>query len=182
MNLRFCGFGGQGIVLSGYILGSAAADDNLNALQTQSYGSESRGGACKSDVIISQEEIYEIEIEWLDVLVAFSQPAYDMYFNRLREGGVLIIEEDLVRPADHCPFKPYRIKATDIAFKQFGRKIMANMVMLGFITPIVQPVSKAALEKAVRSNAPRGTEEANLAAFTEGYRLGLETLKERGHA
>lgn len=182
MNLRFCGFGGQGIVLSGYILGSAAVEDDLNALQTQSYGSESRGGACKSDVLISQEEIYEIEIERLDVLVAFSQPAYDSYINQLREGGVLIIEEDLVSPADDCVFEPFRIKATDIAYKKYGRKIMANMVMLGFITPITQMVSKEALEKAVRVNAPRGTEEANLAAFAEGYRLGIEAVEVRSHA
>ncbi len=76
MNIRFCGFGGQGIVLSGYILGSAAIEENLNTLQTQSYGSESRGGACKSDVIISKEEIYEIEIDQLlsKVIEFFDNP------------------------------------------------------------------------------------------------------------
>ena len=166
-------------MLSGYILGSAAVEDNSNALQTQSYGSESRGGSCKSDVIISREEIYEIEIERLDVLVAFSQPAYETYIGQLRKRGALIIEEDLVSPADDCPFEPYGIRATDIAFKKFGRKIMANMVMLGFIAPIVEMVSKGALEKAIGLNAPRGTKEANLAAFAEGYRRGLRALKER---
>ena len=180
MKIRFCGFGGQGIVLSGYIMGSAGVEEGLNALQTQSYGSESRGGACKSDVILSGEEIYEIEMEQPDVLVAFSQPAYDTYIDRLGKAGMLIIEDDLVDPGGRCPSEPYRLKATDIAYKQFGRKIMANMVMLGFITPILGAVSRKSMEKAVRRNAPRGTEEANIAAFAEGFTLGERAVKERG--
>jgi 2-oxoglutarate ferredoxin oxidoreductase subunit gamma len=182
MNIRFCGFGGQGIVLSGYILGNAAVAENLNALQTQSYGSESRGGACKSDVIISEEEILEIESDQLDVLVAFSQPAHDAYVGRLRRSGILIIEDDLIKPANDSPVVPYRIKATDIAYKKFGRKIMANTVMLGFVTPIVKQISRQSMEKAVRQSAPAGTEEANLAAFSEGYELGEHALKERENA
>jgi 2-oxoglutarate ferredoxin oxidoreductase subunit gamma len=179
MNIRFCGFGGQGIVLSGYILGNAAVAENLNALQTQSYGSESRGGACRSDVIISKAEILEIETDELDVLVAFSQPAYDIYVDKLRKDGILIIEDDLIKPADDSPLVPYRIKATDIAYKKFGRKIMANTVMLGFVMSIVKEISRKSMEKAVKQSAPRGTEEANLAAFSEGYELGLQALKER---
>jgi 2-oxoglutarate ferredoxin oxidoreductase subunit gamma len=179
MNVRFCGFGGQGIVLSGYILGSAAIEEKLNALQTQSYGSESRGGACKSDVILSEEEIYEIELEKLDVLVAFSQPAYDMYIHSLRNNGLLILEEDLVDPGSNCPVKPYRVKATDIAYKKFGRKIMANMVMLGFITPILRVISRESMEKAVQQNAPAGTEKANIDSFSEGFKLGEHAVRER---
>ncbi len=174
MNIRFCGFGGQGIVLSGYIMGNAAIREKLQALQTQSYGSESRGGACKSDVIISDEEINEIEIEQLDVLVAFSQPAYDQYIGDLRPEGTLIIEDDLVIPDPESPFAPYRIKATDIAYKQFGRKIMANSVVLGFVTSIVKPVSRSAMEAAVSETSPRGTAEANLGAFAAGFDLGSE--------
>ncbi len=179
MNVRFCGFGGQGIVLAGYILGSAAVHQRLNALQTQSYGSESRGGACKSDVIISKGEIYEIEIDRLDVLVAFSQPAYEMYVDRLKPEGTLIIEDDLIVPDEDSPFEPYRIKATDIAHKRFGRKIMANSVMLGFFSSVVEAVSRESMEHAVGGNAPRGTEEANLKAFAEGYRLGREAQEQR---
>jgi 2-oxoglutarate ferredoxin oxidoreductase subunit gamma len=177
MNIRFCGFGGQGIILSGYILGNAAVAENLNALQTQSYGSESRGGACKSDVMISKEEILEIEADQFDVLVAFSQPAYDMYVDKVSRDGILIIEDDLVKPAGDSHLLPYRIKATDIAYKKFGRKIMANTVMLGFVTPIVKEISRKTMEKAVRQSAPPGTEEANLMAFAEGYELGLQALK-----
>lgn len=172
MNIRFCGFGGQGVVLSGYIYGSAAILDGKKALQTQSYGSESRGGECRSDVIISDEEIFELAPTRLDVLVALSQAAYDSYFPALKEDGVLIIEDDLVEPGSNLPRRFYRIKATDIAYKKFGRKIMANMVLLGFISAILEVVSKDALKKAVLSNVPKGTEEINLRAFEEGYGVG----------
>jgi 2-oxoglutarate ferredoxin oxidoreductase subunit gamma len=179
MNIRFCGFGGQGIIHAGYILGNAAVEENLNALQTQSYGSESRGGACKSDVIISKDEILEIEIDQLDVLVAFSQPAYDTYISKLRKDGILIVEDDLIRPAENSRVEPYRIKATDIAYKKFGRKIMANTIILGFVTSVVDIVSKQSMESAVKQNAPPGTEDMNLAAFSEGYEQGLQARKER---
>jgi 2-oxoglutarate ferredoxin oxidoreductase subunit gamma len=180
MNVRFCGFGGQGIILSGFIMGSAAIDEGLNALQTQSYGSESRGGACKSDVILSRGTIYEIETDQLDVLVAFSQPAFEMYIGNLKKEGILIIEEDLVTPGNGCSVASYHIQATDIAYKKFGRKIMANMVMLGFITPILNAISRESMENAVKRNAPRGTEKLNLSAFAEGFEKGEYELTQRG--
>ena len=96
MNIRFSGFGGQGIVLSGYIYGVAAVLDRKKALQTQSYGSESRGGGCRSDVIISDEDIYELAPPRVDVLVALSQAAYDAYLPALKPDGTLIVEDDLV--------------------------------------------------------------------------------------
>jgi 2-oxoglutarate ferredoxin oxidoreductase subunit gamma len=175
MNIRFSGFGGQGIVLSGYIYGVAAVLDGKQALQTQSYGSESRGGGCRSDVIISDADIHELAPPRLDVLIALSQAAYDAYRPALKEGGTLILEDDLVQPGDGAPARTFRIKATDIAHKKFGRKIMANMVMLGFICPILQVVSKDSLEQAILGNVPKGTEEMNQQAFEEGYRLGKDT-------
>ena len=177
MIVRFSGFGGQGIVLSGYIYGSAAVKDGKRVVQTQSYGSESRGGGCRSDVLVSEEEIYELAPTRLDVLVAMSQRALDTYLPDLAPGGVLLVEEDLVEPGERAPGRTFGIGATDIAFKKFGRKIMANMVMLGFTGAVVGAVSRGSLEAAVRENVPPGTEEKNLAAFAEGWRLG-----ERVHA
>jgi len=172
MNIRFCGFGGQGIVLSGYIYGVAATLDGKKALQTQSYGSESRGGECRSDVIISDGEIHELAPSRLSVLIALSQAAYDSYLPVLEETGILIVEDDLVDTGENAPARTFRIKATDIAYKKFGRKIMANMVMMGFIGAILAEVSKDALRQAVSGNVPAGTEENNLKAFEEGYRAG----------
>ena len=98
MNIIFSGFGGQGIVLSGVILGWAAVHDGKNVIQTQSYGSEARGGSCKCDVIIEDTEIFELEPDDIDILVAFSQPAFNKYFPGLRNDGTIFIDKDLVKP------------------------------------------------------------------------------------
>jgi 2-oxoglutarate ferredoxin oxidoreductase subunit gamma len=176
MNVRFCGFGGQGIVMAGYITGSAAVKDGKLAIQTQSYGSESRGGACKSDVEISEEEIYELESENVDLLVAMSQQAYEKYIKTLRKGGILAFDEDLVTPKK-TGHKQYKIKATDLAHKKFGREIVANMIMLGYITSITEIVSKDAMLNTILDNVPKGTEKMNEEAFELGVALGEKVKK-----
>ena len=172
MNIRFSGFGGQGIVLSGFILGNAAIKDGNNAIQTQSYGSESRGGACRSDVIISDRKINELSPPEVDVLVSMSHSAFEKYIPMLKSGGTLIIDSDLVFPEDAKKYRFYGISATDIAYKKFGRKIIGNMVMIGYVTAITKIVTKKAAKESIKNNVPRGTENINIKAFEEGYRLG----------
>jgi len=175
MIIRFVGFGGQGIVLSSYIMGSAATADGKNAIQMQAYGSESRGGECHGTVIVSGDSIYELEPTSYDVLVAMSQPAYEKFVENLNEGGVLIIDEDLVKLKSGIGPKKksfYSIKATNIAHKKFGRKIIANMVMLGFMNQVLNLVTMKSLEETITKNVPRGTEKINLGAFKEGISLG----------
>jgi 2-oxoglutarate ferredoxin oxidoreductase subunit gamma len=179
--VRFAGFGGQGIVLSSYILGQSAIYDGKKAIQNQSYGSESRGGECRGDVIISAEEIYELEPVGNDVLIAMTQPAYDKFVPLLRPGGTLIMDSDLVvtdRKLDPKGIKKYGIKATDIAYKKFGRKIIANMVILGYMNTLLNLVSADSLEKAILENVPKGTEQLNLNAMREGCALAGENVKE----
>jgi len=176
MNIRFCGFGGQGIVMSGYIAGSAAVRDGKKATQTQSYGSESRGGACKSDVAISEEEIYELESEQVDLLVAMSQQAYEKYIKTLRKDGTLAFDEDLVTPKK-TGHRQYKIKATDLAHKKFGREIVSNMIMLGYITSLTKFVSKDAMLQTILENVPKGTEKMNEEAFETGFSLGKKVSK-----
>jgi len=179
MNIRFSGFGGQGIVLSGFILGNAAIQDGNNAIQTQSYGSESRGGACRSDVIISNKNINELSPPEVDVLVSMSHSAFEKYIPMLKKGGTLIIDTDLVFPKDVKKYKFYGIPATDIAYKKFGRKIIGNMVMIGYTTAITNIVSKKSVKESIKNNVPKGTEELNIKAFEEGYRLGLKEAKRK---
>jgi 2-oxoglutarate ferredoxin oxidoreductase subunit gamma len=190
MNIRFSGFGGQGIIVSAIIFGKAAVYDRKKAIQTQSYGSESRGGACKSDVIISEEEIYEIEPTEVDILVAMSQTAYEKYIGNLKDKGILFLEKDLVQlgvpstsegltsTSTHSSGKKtficHSISATDIAFKATGINIMANMLMLGFITPILNYINKDAIKKAIREHVPPGTIDKNFDLFEKGYELGLK--------
>ena len=171
-SIRFSGFGGQGIVLAGVILGEAAVTDGLKAVQTQSYGSASRGGASKCDLIISKEKIYELESPMLDVLISISQNAYETYFSHLKKNGVLIIDDDLVK-ANPKNVKVYKISATDIAFKKFGQKIMGNIVIVGYLAALLGIVSKESLIKSIRRHLPQKVVDANLDAFEEGYNLGL---------
>jgi 2-oxoglutarate ferredoxin oxidoreductase subunit gamma len=177
MNIRFSGFGGQGIVLSGFIMGNAALKDGNNAIQTQSYGSESRGGACRSDVIISDKNINELSPPEVDVLVSMSHSAFEKYIPMLKKGGTLIIDSDLVFPEDTKGLKFYGIPATDIAYKKFRRKIIGNMVMIGYVTAITKIVSKKSAKESIKSNVPKGTEELNIKAFEEGYKLGQKEGK-----
>ena len=173
MVVRFSGFGGQGIILAGYILGKAVIIDGKNSLQTQSYGSESRGGTCKSDVFISDEKIYEFETEELDVLVSMSQTAYERYIPLLKKDGLLFIDKDLVKP-ENTKVTFYEIDAVNIAEKIIGRKIMANIVMLGFLTGVTNVVSYESMKKSIMESVPEKTIEQNVKALDEGYRRGKE--------
>jgi len=170
LSICFSGFGGQGIVLSGVIFGEAAVADGLNAIQTQSYGSAARGGASKCDLIISNDEIYELESSKIDVLVSMSQKAYDSYFKHLKKDGILIIDKDLVQPnSDDAEL--HKIDATDIAFKKFGQKIIGNIVIIGYLSALLGVVSTESLKKSIRRHVPVKAIEANLNAFEEGYNL-----------
>ena len=173
MRVRFSGFGGQGIVLAGYITGHAAVADGKNAIQNQSYGSESRGGNCKSDVIVEDGEIFELELDEIDMLVALSQTAHDRYIGQVVPGGTVIVDSDLVEPKEG-DYQVHAVPFTDIAFKAFNRKIMGNMVMLGYLVAVSGIVTEASMERAITSNVPKGTEEMNSKAFHKGLELGHE--------
>jgi 2-oxoglutarate ferredoxin oxidoreductase subunit gamma len=170
MNIRFSGFGGQGIVLAGVIYGRAATIDGKRAAQTQSYGSSARGGASKSDVVISDTAIYELEATEIDVLVAMSQEAFTAHIHQLKKSGILITEKDLVQAAD-IKSKSYSVSVTRMA-ESLGLKIMANMVMLGYMSAVVPIVSKDAVCEAIRESVPKGTEKKNIEAFEKGYQSG----------
>lgn len=174
MNIRLAGFGGQGIIMAGYILGRAGILDGDNALQTQSYGSESRGGACKSDVIISKGEILELAPAAVDVLVAMSQPALEKYFSELTDGGVLIYDRDLVRPPNGR-VRSFGLPATEIAHQTLGAGVVANVIMLGYLAGLTGVVSRNSLCEAISESVPPKTVELNLRAFEEGLKQGAKS-------
>ncbi|MCS7265349.1 MAG: 2-oxoacid:acceptor oxidoreductase family protein [Armatimonadetes bacterium] len=164
------GFGGQGIVLAGYILGKAAAVcESKEATLVQSYGPESRGGACKAEVVISEEQIDFPRASNPEAMVIMAQEAYHAYAAKRQPHCLLIIDEDLVDPNEEKPgMKLLKIPATRLA-ERLGRKIVANMVMLGFLTGVTGIVSPEAMREAIRTSVPRGTEDLNLKAFETGY-------------
>jgi 2-oxoglutarate ferredoxin oxidoreductase subunit gamma len=180
------GFGGQGIVLAGSILGKAAAlGDHLESTLVQSYGPESRGGACSAQVVIADSAIHYPYIQTPDILVCMSQSAYDKYIDGLKPDGILLIDQDLVRPKGRKD-ELYPIPATRLA-EELGRKMMANIIMLGFLTSVTRVVSETAAKNSVVESVPKGTEEQNLKAFQKGFDYGLAILKARqkkaaGHA
>jgi 2-oxoglutarate ferredoxin oxidoreductase subunit gamma len=178
IEVRFAGFGGQGIIKSGIITAAAACiHGQRNAVQTQSYGPESRGGACKSEVVISEEDIDFPKVVEPDVLVVMSQHAYNDYVDDIKKGGTVILDPDMVpKEKELKNVKVFRVPATKIA-EELGRKIVANIVMLGAFAAITGVLEENALKESVKENIPKGTEELNLTAFEKGSDYGRSLLK-----
>ncbi len=173
--MRFAGFGGQGIILAGYIVGKAASIyDKKNATLTQSYGPESRGGACSAGVVVSDTPVHYPHPVTPSILVVMSQEACTKFECMLPDNATVLMDEDLVKPEMlNKTAKIYSIPATRMA-ETLGRKIVANIVMLGFFTAVTKLVSLEAMQEAVASTVPPATKELNLSAFRQGYDYGLK--------
>ena len=173
VEVRFAGFGGQGIIKSGIIVAAAACiHSGQNAVQTQSYGPESRGGACKSEVVISEEEIDFPKVVEPDVLVVMSQHAYNEYAEDVKPGGKVIMDPDMIpHERDLKNVSVFRVPAAKIA-EELGRRIVANIVMIGAFVAITGLLDENAVKESIKENIPKGTEELNLAAFEKGFEYG----------
>lgn len=181
LKIKIGGFGGQGIILAGYIVGKAAAIyDKKNATLTQSYGPESRGGACSAQLIVSNEEVDYPKVTNPDYLVVMSQEAFDKFTPDLVKGGTLLYDEDMAKPSNNLgkSTKVYSIPATRYA-EELGKKIVANIIMLGFFTAISGIVAPRSMENAIRSSIPKGLEEINIKAFNRGYESGINRIKKK---
>lgn len=178
VEVRFSGFGGQGIILAGYISGKAATlFDKRNATLTQSYGPESRGGACSAELIVSDETILYPHLICPDVLVAMSQPAYEMYKDKVSAQGILVVDSGLVEPGEvPAGIRLYSIPATRLA-DEMGRSVVANIIMLGFFTAVSAVITEKSMREAILSSVPAGTEELNTKAFDLGFNRGKEALQ-----
>ena len=178
LEVRMAGFGGQGIVLAGHILGKAAAlFEKKNAVFTQSYGPEARGGSCSADVVISEDPIHYPKVGNPTVLVVMSQGAWATYGGSIRPNSMLILDEDLVTLSEAPEaVTVYRVPSTRLA-EQMGKKIVANIVMLGAVTALAGVVTYESMKNAVLSSIPKGTEELNISAFDKGYTYGQDLLQ-----
>ena len=178
--IRISGFGGQGVVLSGQIVGQAASIyDNGFSTLTQSYGPEARGGSCTAEVVISSEPIGYPYVQNPDVVIILSQEAYNKYKTSLSPEALMIIDPDLVNSdADQTP-APLAIPATRMA-RELGRAVVANIITLGFLAAVSDIVTLEALKNSVLTSVPKGTEEFNTRAFESGYNYGLEHGKRNG--
>lgn len=171
--IKMAGLGGQGIALLGLIMGRAASIfEGYNAVYTQEYGPEARGGASSSGLIISSAAINMPYVTEADNLVIMAQGAFRKYRRDIRENSTIFIDKDLVRPKNiPSSVKIYAIPATRMA-ERLGRAVVANIVMLGFFTALTPYFSVESMEKAVRTSVPKGTEEFNLKALKAGYEYG----------
>ncbi|MBU0934849.1 MAG: 2-oxoacid:acceptor oxidoreductase family protein [Spirochaetes bacterium] len=166
---RLSGSGGQGLLLAGIVLAEGAILDNKNAVQTQSYGPEARGGASKAEVVISEDDIDYPKATDPDYLLALTTEAYTSYGKLMGKG--LIIVDASVEPDPQIKARTVRIPILDTAATVIGKKVVANIVALGVLAGISGVVSQSKLETAVKNRVPQGTEDLNLSALRKGFEL-----------
>ena len=174
--IRICGFGGQGVILAGFIIGKAASVFmDYNAVQSQSYGPEARGGAARSEVIVSDEKIGYPRPTSVDYFVAISQESFDTYRTDIREDTVIVIDPDLV-PKNDIGRPVYKVQAQKIA-EELGNKIVTNIVMVGASTAIFGLLDEEAVKKSVLDSVPKRFLELNEKAYQKGLEAGKNALK-----
>ena len=167
-NIRLTGTGGQGLILAGIILAEAALLEGKNAIQSQSYGPEARGGASKAEVIIADEAIHFPKVQESDYLLCMSEKAYEKYNGGMKQDSVLIIDTTFVEEVENPKAKTtYAIPITELAIKATGKEMTANICALGIISAL-GIVDEDALQKAILKRIPKGTEELNMKAFEAG--------------
>jgi 2-oxoglutarate ferredoxin oxidoreductase subunit gamma len=176
-DIRICGFGGQGVILAGFIIRKAASVFmDYNAVQSQSYGPEARGGAARSEIIISDEKIGYPRPLGVDCLVAMSQESFDSYRDDIRDDAVIIVDPDLVKK--HDIGRPlYKVHAQKIA-EELGNKIVTNIVMVGAFTSIFGMLKPDAVKESVIDSVPKRFTELNIKAFERGLEAGKNAIEE----
>jgi 2-oxoglutarate ferredoxin oxidoreductase subunit gamma len=181
--IRLSGSGGQGLILAGKILAEAAAIyDGRNAVQTQSYGPEARGGASKAEVVISDGDIDYPKAVQLDLLLSLTQVSCTKYVGDLKKDGILIVDSGDVAEMPEGDYMVYSVPIGDIAVKEVGKAVVTNIVALGILTRISGVVSEEATRKAILARVPKGTEEINMKAYDAGLRIAGELLGKKGKA
>lgn len=175
--VKIGGLGGQGVILGGIIIGKAAAlFDGKHSCLTQAFGPEARGSACSAQVVVDKDPILFPYVQKPHIMVTMSQDAYAKFSPELREGGTLIVEEELVKPEKWpAGAKVFAIPATRIA-EELGRKMVMNIVMVGFFTAVTGLVSEEAAREAVKDSVPPATIDLNMKAFQRGFDHGKKLL------
>lgn len=168
--IRLSGSGGQGLILAGVILAEGAILSDLNAVQTQSYGPEARGGASKSEVILSNECINFPKVIHSDILISLTQKSFDEYIKNSKENSIVIVDSS-INTYNIENFTLYKVPILHTAKEVIKKPMAANIVTLGVISSIVDEVDKEKLKFAILKRVPRGTEDINILAFEEGTKL-----------
>lgn len=169
-DIRIVGSGGQGVISAAIILAKVyGINEHCNVSQTQSYGPEARGGACKAEVVVSDSYIDYMKVEKADIFVAFNQLGYEQYKKETKKEGVVLVNSSLVEVEPEDEHLVYRLPATEIAESKF-KPFAVNIVMLGGLTKILPKLQYRPTKEAIRGNFNHNVVEMNLAAFEEGYK------------
>ena len=178
---RLCGYGGQGIILAGIILAEAAGIyEGRYVVQFQDYGPAARGGASKTDVVISDSEIDYPKASRLDLLVALSQRGFDEYGADLKGDGILIVDSNNVHLDKSKAGR--RFPMTEIARDRVGNPLGVNMVALGTMAALTRIVKLESLKQAMLGRVPVHTQEQNLAALMAGYEIAKGKTKSKARS
>ena len=175
--IRIAGFGGQGVILAAAVIGKAAAIfEGGYATMTQAFGPEARGGSSSAQVILSTEPILYPYVTQPDILVVMSQEAYTRFAPQLKPNGILITEQELVQVGEvPSGVRMYGVPATRLA-EELGRKMVLNIVMVGFFGAVTGLLDRESLSRAVADSVPPAFKDLNLRAFDKGYQYGSELL------
>lgn len=174
INVRFAGAGGQGVILASVLLAKGyGLGENYNISQTQSYGPEARGGACKAEVVISDEEIDYMKVEDADVFIALNQIGFDKYKNQIKKDAMVLVNSTLVETDNPAH---YKVPATDIA-EDMGKPFVVNMVMLGALTKLLPKIHYDTVLEEIKANFAASIAGMNIDAFTKGYEVMAEFLE-----
>ncbi len=163
------GVGGQGVILAGILLGTAATlFENKKAVQTQAYSSEQRGGMARAEVILSDEPVTDPQVRRPDILIALAQDAVNRHLKKIKPSGLLVMDSDLVKEVTPGNFQTLEIPATSLAENELGNIVVANLILLGGLIKKTGLLSVGAMEKAIEANVPPKAKEMNLKAFRRG--------------
>jgi len=166
------GVGGQGVILAGILLGTAATlFDNKKAVQTQAYSSEQRGGMARAEVILGSDPITDPQVRKPDILIALAEDAISRHLSKVKPGGIVVIDSDLVKNDKPGNYEILSLPATSIAEKEMGNIVVANLILLGGLIKKTAILSVEAMEKAIAGNVPPKAKELNLNAFRRGLEL-----------
>ncbi|MCI7145420.1 MAG: 2-oxoacid:acceptor oxidoreductase family protein [Clostridiales bacterium] len=174
INVRFAGSGGQGVILASVLLAKGyGLGEDYNIAQTQSYGPEARGGACKAEVVISDEEIDYMKVDGVDVFVALNQVGFDKYIGDVKENAIVLINSTLVE-SDNPDY--FRVQATKRA-EEMGKPFCVNIIALGALTKLMPKIHSPAIEEEIKKNFNASIAAVNLDAYRIGYELMEEDLE-----
>ena len=175
--IRFTGSGGQGVILTSVIVAQAAVLSGYQAVQSQSYGPEVRGGMCQAFTIISNEEIWFSKPERSDVLLALTQASLNKYIGDMFQTSVIIADSGLSVPESCSVSKIYSIPILETAEKVVGRLMTANVISAAAVNTLLDLFPDEIMREAVKMHIPAGTEELDMKAYEEGRKLAEKAEK-----